>query len=110
VIVTAVPKSSIRSIQTKQALKATESSVKFPYLENCGSSLTTCRFVGISDLGLYCGCTYDSSVDMERNCPGITEEEHDEAKSMGLRCDWPMGSNWIWVFIHDMTEWVDSEM
>ena len=28
---------------------------------------------------------------MERNCPGITEEEHDEAKSMGLRCDCNMG-------------------
>ena len=35
--------------------------------------------------GLYCGCTYDSGEDMERNCPGVTEEEHDEAKSMGLR-------------------------
>eukprot|EP00435_Cladocopium_sp_Y103_P043466 s74_g12.t1 len=34
---------------------------------------------------LYCGCTYDSAEDMERNCPGVTEEEHDEAKSMGLR-------------------------
>lgn len=34
---------------------------------------------------LYCGCTYDSGEDMERNCPGVTEEEHDEAKSMGLR-------------------------
>lgn len=47
---------------------------------------------------------------MERNCPGITEEEHDEAKSMGLRCDWPMGSNWIWVVIHDMTDWVTGNV
>ena len=29
--------------------------------------------------GLFCGCTYDSANDMDRNCPGITEEEHDEA-------------------------------
>eukprot|EP00933_Yihiella_yeosuensis_P018648 TRINITY_DN15239_c0_g2_i1.p1 TRINITY_DN15239_c0_g2~~TRINITY_DN15239_c0_g2_i1.p1 ORF type:complete len:318 (+),score=63.26 TRINITY_DN15239_c0_g2_i1:112-1065(+) len=34
---------------------------------------------------LYCGCKYDSPEDMDRNCPGITEEEHDEAMSAGLR-------------------------
>eukprot|EP00931_Biecheleriopsis_adriatica_P009654 TRINITY_DN110716_c0_g1_i1.p1 TRINITY_DN110716_c0_g1~~TRINITY_DN110716_c0_g1_i1.p1 ORF type:complete len:329 (-),score=89.49 TRINITY_DN110716_c0_g1_i1:41-994(-) len=34
---------------------------------------------------VYCGCRYDSADDMERNCPGITEEEHDEATSAGLR-------------------------
>ncbi|CAJ1341694.1 unnamed protein product [Effrenium voratum] len=34
---------------------------------------------------IYCGCTYDSPADMDRNCPGITEEEHDEAKSFGVR-------------------------
>ncbi|CAE8704321.1 unnamed protein product, partial [Polarella glacialis] len=27
---------------------------------------------------IYCGCKYDSADDMDRNCPGITEEEHDE--------------------------------
>ncbi|CAK9059562.1 unnamed protein product [Durusdinium trenchii] len=34
---------------------------------------------------LFCGCTYDSANDMDRNCPGITEEEHDEAMAFGLR-------------------------
>ncbi|CAE7394974.1 unnamed protein product [Symbiodinium sp. CCMP2456] len=34
---------------------------------------------------LFCGCTYDSAEDMEENCPGITEEEHEEASSAGLR-------------------------
>ncbi|CAE7224247.1 unnamed protein product [Symbiodinium sp. CCMP2592] len=34
---------------------------------------------------LFCGCTYDSPEDMEENCPGITEEEHEEASSAGLR-------------------------
>lgn len=34
---------------------------------------------------LFCGCTYDSTEDMEENCPGVTEEEHEEASSAGLR-------------------------
>ena len=34
---------------------------------------------------LFCGCTYDSAQDMDEHCPGITEEEHDEATSAGLR-------------------------
>lgn len=34
---------------------------------------------------LYCGCKYDSPGDMDRNCPGITEEEHDEATSAAMQ-------------------------
>eukprot|EP00746_Dinoflagellata_sp_MGD_P083464 gnl/MRDRNA2_/MRDRNA2_33227_c0_seq1.p1 gnl/MRDRNA2_/MRDRNA2_33227_c0~~gnl/MRDRNA2_/MRDRNA2_33227_c0_seq1.p1 ORF type:complete len:353 (+),score=84.43 gnl/MRDRNA2_/MRDRNA2_33227_c0_seq1:157-1215(+) len=34
---------------------------------------------------LYCGCVFESFEDLERNCPGFTEDEHDEARNMAMR-------------------------
>eukprot|EP00746_Dinoflagellata_sp_MGD_P019612 gnl/MRDRNA2_/MRDRNA2_145581_c0_seq1.p1 gnl/MRDRNA2_/MRDRNA2_145581_c0~~gnl/MRDRNA2_/MRDRNA2_145581_c0_seq1.p1 ORF type:complete len:360 (-),score=62.96 gnl/MRDRNA2_/MRDRNA2_145581_c0_seq1:117-1067(-) len=34
---------------------------------------------------LYCGCAFDSFDDLERNCPGFTEEEHEKAGNMATR-------------------------
>ncbi|CAK0863607.1 unnamed protein product [Prorocentrum cordatum] len=33
---------------------------------------------------LHCGCRYDSPDDMARNCPGVTEEEHEGAAAVGM--------------------------
>lgn len=34
---------------------------------------------------MYCGCVFDSFEDLERNCPGFTEEEHDNAPNTAAR-------------------------
>jgi len=34
---------------------------------------------------LYCGCVFDSFEDLERNCPGFTEEEHENAPNPAAR-------------------------
>lgn len=34
---------------------------------------------------LFCGCAFDSFDDLERNCPGFTEEEHENAGNMAAR-------------------------
>jgi len=36
---------------------------------------------------LYCGCVFDSFEDLERNCPGFTEEVHERAPSIAARTD-----------------------
>uniref|UniRef100_A0A7S1RTK1 DUF4187 domain-containing protein n=1 Tax=Alexandrium catenella TaxID=2925 RepID=A0A7S1RTK1_ALECA len=34
---------------------------------------------------LYCGCVFDSFEDLERNCPGFTEQEHEDAPNPAAR-------------------------
>jgi len=34
---------------------------------------------------LYCGCVFDSFEDLERNCPGFTEQEHEDAPNCAAR-------------------------
>eukprot|EP00928_Gymnodinium_smaydae_P006317 TRINITY_DN12230_c0_g1_i1.p1 TRINITY_DN12230_c0_g1~~TRINITY_DN12230_c0_g1_i1.p1 ORF type:complete len:402 (-),score=97.67 TRINITY_DN12230_c0_g1_i1:185-1390(-) len=34
---------------------------------------------------LFCGCVFDSDEDMDQNCPGFTEVEHDEAPQAAMR-------------------------
>merc|ERR1712183_50851 len=36
-------------------------------------------------MGMYCGCVFDSFEDLERNCPGFTEEDHDNAPNFAAR-------------------------
>ena len=34
---------------------------------------------------LYCGCVFDSFADLERNCPGFTEEDHNRAPTSAAK-------------------------
>lgn len=33
---------------------------------------------------IHCGCRYDSPDDLDQNCPGVTEEEHEGAAAAGM--------------------------
>merc|ERR1712187_872826 len=34
---------------------------------------------------LFCGCVFESFEDLERNCPGFTEEEHEHSSTAAAR-------------------------